>query len=145
LLMAVKLKLHLFLWFSYVSMTATASFFLGWLNLPIDWFYFGMIVFNSALIGFYIFADQQKKTYFFLKDFAKYIPVNLVLTSAFLLMFFETQAFNGFNVLLTAVLYLFIVQITQVKHFHYAFTLLFIYGAYQTIEHSILVQLDALL
>src|SRR5690606_26467604 len=43
-----------------------------------------------------------------------------------------------FNILLTAALYISMVYVNKTKHYHYIFTLLFVYGMYQLIENTYL-------
>ena len=140
--MSGKLQSKLFIWFAYVALTCTAGFLIGWLYLPIDGFYLGMILFNTALILFYQYALNKGKTSLFIQDFMKYVQANLVLTSAFLIFFYDNAMMNGFNVIITSVLYLMMIFVTNYRQYHYLFTLLFVYGAYQVIESSNLQEAD---
>ena len=144
LMIAKRLSSKLFVWFSYVSITLVAGFFIGWLHLPIDGFYLGMVLFNSVLIFFYQYVKKQKKWIFFIEDFAKYIQANLILTSVFVIFFYDQALMNGFNLIITAVLYLMMIFVANYREYHYVFTLLFVYGAYQLIEFSGLQSADVI-
>ena len=143
--MAEKLQSRLFIWFAYVCLTFLAGFFIGWLDLPIDGFYLGMVLFNTMLIMIYRYGSKQGKWSFFLQDFMKYLQANLILTSALLILFYENAMMNGFNLVITAGLYLAMVYVTNYRNYHYIFTLLLVYGAYQMIEFSVLQEVDAIL
>lgn len=143
--MAKKLQSRLFVWFAYVCLTFLAGFFIGWLDLPIDGFYLGMVLFNTALIILYRYSSKLTKWSFYLQDFMKYLQANLILTSALLILFYENAMMNGFNLVITAGLYLAMVYVTNYRNYHYVFTLLFVYGAYQMIEFSMLQEVDAIL
>lgn len=143
-LMARKLQSSLFIWFAYISLTCTASFLFGWLNFPIDGFYLGMVLFNTGLIFFYRYTRTKYKESLFIKNFVKYVQANLVLTSGFVILFYDNAIMNGFNVIITAALYLMMISVTNYRQYHYVFTLLFVYGAYQVIEFSSLREADAI-
>lgn len=145
LAMARKLHARLFVWLSYVFLTFSVGFFLGWLNLPIDGFYLGMVLFNTGLIFFYRYANKQEKWSFYVGDFVKYMQANLILTSVLVIVFYDSALMNGFNLMITATLYLMMIYVTNYRQYHYVFTLLFVYGAYQMIEFQALQELDAIL
>src|SRR5690625_313645 len=138
ILLANHLSSRLFIWFSYVMLSVLGGFFLAALYLPIDGFYLGMMLFNSALIiGYQYFkADQRFKR--FMNEFTIYIQGNLILSTLFMLVFYNHELIHGFNLLITALIYFSMIYITNHKEYHFVFSVMLIYGAYQVIEFSAL-------
>jgi hypothetical protein len=82
---AKYLHSRLFVWFSYIAVTAGTAFFLASLNLKIDFFYLGLMVFNTFLIFVYHQMKSNEKLKLFTKEFVPFVQVNLVLCTLFML------------------------------------------------------------
>ncbi|WP_284035937.1 hypothetical protein [Neobacillus sp. 114] len=135
---AKNLESRLFVWFSYVSVSAGAAFLLAGLKLNVDFFYFGMMLFNVVLIFIY-HQLKGKETYkLFTIEFVPYIQVNLVLCTLFMLFLYDNEVLYSFNLLLTAVVYLSMMYVSGRKEYHFIFSVMIVYGAYQLIENSFL-------
>lgn len=138
LLFAKKLGSRLFVWFSYISLSSGAAFLLAGTKLKVDYFYLGMMAFNAILIMVYHKIKSRDKFKLFSKEFVPYVQVNLVLTTFFMLFFFENEVIYSFNLLLTAIIYLSMMYVSGKKEYHFIFSVMVVYGAYQLIEHSFL-------
>src|SRR5690625_1454790 len=144
ILLANHLSSRLFIWFSYVMLSVLGGFLLAALCLPIGGFYLGMMLFNSALIiGYQYFrADQRFKR--FMTEFTIYIQGNLILSTLFMLVFYNHELIHGFNLLITALIYFSMIYITNHKEYHFVFSVMLIYGAYQVIEFSALYHISGI-
>ncbi|MEH7352103.1 hypothetical protein V7150_00800 [Neobacillus drentensis] len=138
LLFAKKLSSRLFVWFSYISLSSGAAFLLAGTKLKVDYFYLGMMAFNAFLILVYHKIKSRDTFKLFSKEFVPYVQVNLVLTTFFMLFFFENEVIYSFNLLLTAIIYLSMMYVSGKKEYHFIFSLMVVYGVYQLIEHSFL-------
>ena len=139
---ASKYKHRLFVWFSFLTATIGIGFLLAMTHLPRDFFYLGMMVYNALLLVGYYRLKNGPKWALFIKELPVYSQLNLIVSTLLMLFFFENETFYSFNVLLTAVLYMAMVFVHNVKQYHYLFTFLFVYGMYQLIEHSFLHSID---
>lgn len=139
---ASKYKHRLFVWFSFLTATIGVSFLLAMTYLPRDFFYLGMMFYNAFLLYGYYKLKENPRFALFTKELPIYAQLNLILSTLLMLFFFENAVIYSFNILLTSVLYISMVFVNKVKHYHYVFTLLFIYGMYQLIENSFLESLD---
>ncbi len=138
LFFAAKLRSRLFVWFTYVSISAGAAFLLAGINLKIDLFYLGMMVFNALLIFVYHQLKNRESLTLFMKEFVPYIQANLIISTLFMLFFYDSEVIYSFNLLLTAVIYLSMMYVSGRKEYHFIFSMMVVYGAYQLIEHSYL-------
>ncbi|GAB4074647.1 hypothetical protein GCM10028778_21500 [Barrientosiimonas marina] len=134
---AFKLNTRLFVWFANSMLTLFAGFFIGWLDLSVDGFYLGVILFNSLLVGAYQYLKRQAKWQLFVNEFTLYIQANLILSTLLMLLFYSNDVFHGFNLLLTAAVYMSMLYVTKRTEYFFVFTLMLVYGAYQTIEFSV--------
>lgn len=140
--LASKYKHRLFVWFTYLTSTIGVSFLLAMTYLPRDAFYLGIIVYNALLLFAYYKLKEHPRFELFTKELPVYAQLNLIVSTLLMLFFFENATFYSFNILLTAVLYISMVFVQKHKHYHYIFTLLFVYGMYQLIENSFLQYID---
>ncbi|WP_235192303.1 hypothetical protein [Cytobacillus firmus] len=135
---AQKLGSRLFVWFAFIALSACAGYALAAFSLENDSFYFGLMLFNALLSA----AFHRMKKYAFLKLFTKemvyFAQINLVISTLMMLVFFNSHVFYSVNILLTAAVYLSMVYVTGRKEFHFVFSLLVVYGAYQLIENTVL-------
>ncbi|MGJ7909631.1 hypothetical protein [Neobacillus sp. LXY-1] len=135
---AYKLNSRLFVWFSYVFASAGFAFLLAGLPINIDFFYLGLTLFNATLIFLYHKWKNWSRLQLFVNEFVVFIQVNLVLSTIFLLFFFDHPAVYGMNILLTAIIYLSMMYVSGTRHYHFVFSIMIVYGAYQLVEHSFL-------
>ncbi|WP_160721034.1 hypothetical protein [Bacillus sp. USDA818B3_A] len=138
ILFAKNLSSRLFVWFSFVSFSIGFAFILAALHLQVDFFYLGMVLFNAVLIVSYRRIKHIDVHQIFIKEFVPYIQVNLVLTTLFMLFLFDYEVINSINILLTSVVYLSMMYVTGRKEYHFVFTIMLVYGAYQLVENSFL-------
>ncbi|RSD24434.1 hypothetical protein [Mesobacillus subterraneus] len=135
ILLARKLSSRLFVWFTYIASTVSAAYLLRTFGLESDGFYLGLILFNTLLITLYHYLKKIGQHPLFAKELAIYSQANLVLSTLLLLFFYENAIFNGFNLILTAVVYLAMVFIDGRKEYHFVFSGMFVYGSYQILEN----------
>ncbi|WP_190284660.1 hypothetical protein [Bacillus sp. S3] len=138
LLFAKNLHSRLFVWFSYISLTSGVAFLLAACKLQVDFFYLGMMAFNAILIFIYHKAKLRDSMKLFTKEFVLYAQVSLVLSTLFMLFLFENEVIYSVNLLLTAIIYLSMMYVSGKKEYHFIFTVMVVYGAYQLTEHSFL-------
>lgn len=137
-LFAKQLKSRLFVWFSYIALTAFVGFLLAALHLEQDGFYLGMMIYNALLIVSFHWLKTREKMKLFTKELVYFAQISLILSTLFMLVFFNSPILYSVNILLTAAVYLSMVYVTGRKEFHFVFSVMVVYGAYQLIEHSIL-------
>ncbi len=137
-LFAKSLGSRLFVWFTYVSLSIGVAFLFASLQFKIDFFYLGMIVFNAILIYGYHKMKKLDSFILFTREFVHYVQVNLVLSTLFMLFLYDNEVLYSFNLVLTAVIYLSMMYVSGRKEYHFIFTVMIVYGAYQLIEHSFL-------
>ncbi len=135
---ASKNNHRLFVWLTFLTLTAFTGFLLAATYVPIDLFYFGMIVYNGLLLVGYHYLKNEQKYNCFVSELPLFSQLNLVISSLLMLIIFENSVLYSVNILVTAVIYMAIVFVYNKKKFHYVFTLLFVYGMYQFLEHSFL-------
>ncbi|WLR57051.1 hypothetical protein LC048_09365 [Mesobacillus subterraneus] len=133
--LAKNLSSRLFVWITYITTTIAAAYLLRALGLQTDGFYLGLIIFNTLLIAAYHQLKQKAMMPLFTKELALYSQANLVLSTLLMLFLYENHVFNGFNLIVTAVVYLSMVFVNGQKEYHFVFSAMFIYGAYQILEN----------
>ena len=137
-LFAKNLGSRLFVWFTYVSISLGTAFLLANFHLKIDLFYLGMMVFNAIFIIVYHQFKHKESFKLFTIEFIPYVQVNLVLCTLMMLFLYDNQVLYSFNLLLTAIIYLSMMYVSGRKEYHFIFSIMIVYGAYQLIEHSFL-------
>jgi hypothetical protein len=137
-LFAKNLGSRLFVWFTYVSISLGTAFLLASFHLKIDFFYLGMMVFTAILIFAYHKVKNRESFKLFTAEFIPYVQVNLVLCTLLMLFLFDNMVLYSFNLLLTAVIYLSMMYVSGRKEYHFIFSVMIVYGAYQLIENSFL-------
>ncbi|KAA9023807.1 SCO7613 C-terminal domain-containing membrane protein [Niallia endozanthoxylica] len=136
--LAAQYKHRLFIWFSYLTATISVGFLLSMTYLPRDFFYLGIMLYNALLLFGYYKWKTNKRLELFTKELPLYAQLNLIVSTLLMLFFYENAILYSFNILLTAALYISMVYVNKTKHYHYIFTLLFVYGMYQLIENTYL-------
>ena len=96
------------------------------------------MIYNGLLLFAYHKLKNIEKFALFTIELPVYAQLNLIISTLLMLFFFENALFYSFNILITAALYISMVFVNKTKHYHYIFTLLFVYGMYQLIENSFL-------
>ncbi|MEH7502042.1 hypothetical protein V7152_08345 [Neobacillus drentensis] len=137
-LFAKNLASRLFVWFTFVSISLGTAFLLASFHLKIDLFYLGMMVFNAILVFVYHQLKHKETLKLFTTEFIPYVQVNLVLCTLFMLFLYDNEVLYSFNLLLTAIIYLSMMYVSGRKEYHFIFSIMIVYGAYQLIEHSFL-------
>jgi hypothetical protein len=132
---AQSLASRLFVWFSLITMTTGAGFFLRAIGFETDGFYLGIMLYNSLLVFGFRWLKKQGTLPLFSKELAAFAQVNLVLSTLLLLLFFEKQLFYGFNLMLTAAIYLAMIYVSRKKEYHFVFSLMLVYGGFQILEN----------
>ncbi|WP_404332991.1 DUF2157 domain-containing protein [Mesobacillus maritimus] len=132
---ARRLSSRLFVWFALVTLTAGAGFLLKSVGFEIDAFYLGIMVYNAGLAIGFRYLKKRDIHPLFTKELAPFVQVNLVLSTLLLVFFFENQVFNGFNLLLTACIYLAMIYVSRRKEYHFVFSIMLVYGAFQILEN----------
>ena len=144
-LFAKGLASRLFVWFTFVSVSLGMAFLLASFHLEIDFFYLGMMIFNAITIFVYHQLKNKKSIQLFTKEFILFVQVNLVLSTLFMLFLFDNKVVYSFNLLLTAIIYLSMMYVSGRKEYHFIFSIMIVYGAYQLIEHSFLDSFGAII
>ena len=142
---AKRQQSRLFVWFSFVTLSIGAAFFIQVFQPTVDLFYLGIVIFNALLLLIYTRAKKVWYLALFTKELPIYAQGNLILSTLLLLFFYESEVFYSFNVIVTAFLYLAMIYIGKQKEYHFVFTFLLVYGIYQLIEHSVLESADVML
>jgi hypothetical protein len=145
LYIAKKLYSRLFVWFAYISITIGIAFLLAAIHLTIDYFYLGMVVYNALLVYGYFILKKNDRYALFTKELVLFSQINLVISTLTMIFFYDHQVTNGFNLLLTAMIYLSMIFVSGKKEYHFIFTSMLVYGEYQLIEHSFLEQVGPIL
>jgi len=131
---AARHSSRLFIWLSYLFSTLAVGFGLAALELPIDVFYLGIMVYNAALLfGYHRFRHRESLS-LFTKELPAYAQLNLIISTLLMLLFFENEYLYSFNIILTAVIYMSMVFVYNTKHYQFVFNALLAYGAYQLIK-----------
>lgn len=142
-LTAIKRDSRLFVWLTYISVTLLAGFILAFAKMPVDRFYFGLMLYNVLLVAFYQWQKSNSRLRLFMYEFTAYIQANLILSTLLLVVFYQNDLAHGFNLLLTALIYFSMIFVTNHKNYHFVFSTMLVYGAYQIINFSALHQIDA--
>lgn len=142
---ARRLSSRLFVWFSYLTVTVGTGFLIAFFRLEEDGFFLGMMLFQAVFIFLYHRAKSIEKFKLFTKEFLYFAQLNLILTTMLMLVFYHSHVYFGFNLVLTAIVYLSMVYVTGRKEFHFVFSGMLVYGVYQLVEFSILDELSPLM
>ncbi|WP_117161210.1 SCO7613 C-terminal domain-containing membrane protein [Paraliobacillus sp. X-1268] len=139
---AWKHRSRLFVWISYLFLTFSVGFLIGFTPVSVDVFYLLIMVFNALLLYLYHHYRRAPKVTLFVKELPKYAQLNLIVSTLLMLVIFEQSLFYSFNILLTATIYIAMVFVYNTKEYQFVFSALFAYGAYQLTESSWLGSID---
>jgi hypothetical protein len=143
---ANKYKYRFFIWLVFVAFSLDICFIIAATHVKIDIFYFGLVVYNSMLLLAHRRLSKLEKYQMFTNELDRFIQVNLTVTTLFMLIFYSNKALNGFNLILTALMYISLVFARNGKSkYSYVFTALLVYGLYQLVENTGLVYFNALI
>lgn len=145
ILSIIKYKHRLFLWFAFVNLSAMVAFLLGALKLKLDVFYLGIVIYNSILILGYSRFKEKTLVKKYLKDFNILIQTNIIVSTLFTIVFFQSNIFNGINILLLAMVYMGILFTEGRKEYSFIFSILLMYGFFQIVENSSMQNFDVAL
>ncbi|KAB8139382.1 hypothetical protein F9U64_00890 [Gracilibacillus oryzae] len=140
---AVKNQSKLFVWIFYLFLTFFIGFSIAATKVPVDVYYFLIMLYNGLLLLGYHRLQNYQKIRIFIKELPGYAQLNLVISTILMLFVFDQKLFYSFNILLTAFLYISMIFIYNTKKgYHFMFTVLFAYGIYQLTENSWLHSID---
>lgn len=134
-ILAQKLSSRLFVWFTFISFSVSAAYLLRAMGLESDGFYLGLVIFNTVLIAVYHLLKKKGQHPLFTKELAVYTQANLVLSTLLMIFFYDNHVFNGFNLILTAIVYLSMIFVNGRNQYHFVFSTMIVYGAYQVLEN----------
>lgn len=140
---AKDLQSKLFIWISYLNISLFFAFLSAAITNNKDMFYSIVLLFNIGLLYYYHKSTKEKKESIFRKDLPYYAQGNLALSTLLLITIFNNQSTHfGFNLIVTAIAYLFVMYTSRQKHNHYVFVAVLIYGFYMLIENTNLQVVD---
>ncbi|WP_339282859.1 hypothetical protein [Oceanobacillus sp. FSL K6-3682] len=144
---AYKTEAKLFVWISYLFLSFFIGFLLAAIQIPVDMFFFLMMLYNAVLLFAYHRFRKEKKQILrvFLGELPAYAQLNLIVSTLLMLFVYNQAVFYSFNVLLTAFIYMAMVFVYQTKGYQFVFAALFAYGIYQLTENSILNTADSII
>lgn len=144
-LFANRMKSRLFVWFTYITFTIGIGYFFAALRLSEDRFFLGMMLFQALSIYLYHRVRKKDVAKLFIREFVNFAQANLILTTVLMLVLYHSNMFLGFNLMLTAAVYLSMVYVTGRKEFHFVFSVMLIYGVFQFVQASVFVQISPVL
>ncbi|CDQ20306.1 hypothetical protein [Halobacillus karajensis] len=135
---------RLYVWISLLFLSLSVGFALGALPLSVDIFYFGLMLYNAALLWAYTRYRTHGTFKLFTTEVPLFTQLNLVLSTLLMLFFFESELFYSFNVLLTATVYMAMVFVYKTREYQFVFSVMIVYAVYQLVENTPLVVMDEL-
>ncbi|KGP70918.1 hypothetical protein [Pontibacillus yanchengensis] len=145
LVIAQRHQSRLFTWLSFLGSTFLVGFLLAGLEVSVDVFYLGLMVYNAALLALYHFYKTNSTVQLFMKELPPFAQLNLVISTLLLLNFYESEVFYSFNLLLTATIYMSMVFVYHSKYYQFVSHALVAYGLYELIHFTPLQQVDLVL
>lgn len=140
-----KYKHRAFSWISLITLSLDVLFLLKAVELPLDVFFFGIILYNAFLLACFVKIKNNKLLDIFVKELDLFAQVNLILSTIFIVGFHKNQSFYGFNIILTSLIYVVMLYYKKAKEFSFPFSILLVYGIYQIIESTSLISFDFIL
>lgn len=133
---------RLFAWLTLISCSLDAVFIIAAFKPALDFFYLGIVLYNALLVLFYAQKKHPAKLQIFLNQMHAFIPVNLVISTLFMLLFFKDLRFYGLNLVLTSLIYIFMVFSRWEKEYSIVFSGMLVYGLYQIVESTPLILVE---
>ncbi|WP_150914054.1 hypothetical protein [Robertmurraya sp. DFI.2.37] len=144
-LFAKRMKSRLFVWFTYITLTVGTGYFFAALHFSEDIFFLGMMLFQALTIYLYHQVKKKDVAKLFIREFVNFAQANLILTTVLMLVLYHSNMFLGFNLMLTAAVYLSMIYVTGRKEFHFVFSVMLVYGVFQFVQASVFVQISPVL
>ncbi len=142
---AYKYKSRLFIWLSLLTLSTGAAFVIASLSPPVDIFYLCIVVYNSLLITAFMRLKNNTHFMLFAQEALPFIQVNLIISTLFILGFFDNHWIYGINIILTACLYGYLVFSQSSRGYSPVLSVLLIYGIYQIVTHTPAASMDFVL
>lgn len=137
-----RYKNRLFAWLTLISCSLDAAFVIAAFKPPLDVFYLGIVLYNALLVLFYAQKRHPAYVQLFLRELHAFIPVNLVISTLFMLVFFRDPQFYGINLILTSLIYVLMVFSQWEKEYSIVFSGTLVYGLYQIVESTPLILVE---
>jgi hypothetical protein len=134
----------LFSWFTFIAGSIGYAYVLLAVGLTKHAFYFAYAFGNVGYIALY-HVNRSKQQNVFLKTLPVFIQTNLILSTVLILVLFDNQFYQSFNIILTAILYLAMRMVNQRKEYELLFIGFITYGLFQLVQHSVLTDYSLLL
>lgn len=140
-----KYSNRLFAWLTLIAGSVNAAFIIASFKTDLDKFYLGIVIYNCLLVLFYSLKKLSEKLKIFVREMQTFIPVNLVISTFFMLVFFEDPRMYGFNLILISLIYIFMAFSKWEKEYSFGFSFILVYGIYQIVENTPLVAVEFML
>ncbi|MFE1244245.1 hypothetical protein ACFW35_08960 [Fictibacillus sp. NPDC058756] len=128
----------LFSWFTFIAGSIGYSYELLAFGLTKHAFYFAYAFGNVGFIALYL-MNRSTQQNVFLKILPVFIQANLILSTVLILVLFDNQLYQSFNIILTAILYLAMRMVNQRKEYEFLFIGFITYGLFQLVQNSLLL------
>lgn len=133
---------RLFAWLTLISCSLVAAFVIAAFRPSLDVFYLGIILYNALLVFLFAQRKHPASLQLFLREMHAFIPVNLVISTVCMLVFFKDPRLYGLNLILTSLIYVFMVFSKWEKEYSIVFSGTLIYGLYQIVENTPLLLVE---
>ncbi|MGG0718517.1 DUF2157 domain-containing protein [Robertmurraya massiliosenegalensis] len=144
-LLANRIASRLFVWFTYLTFTVGVGYLFAALQFSQDSFFLGMMAFQALSIYLYHQLKKKDSLKLFTVEFVNFAQANLILTTVLMLVLYHSSMYLGFNLIVTAAVYLSMVYVTGRKEFHFVFSAMLVYGVFQFVEYSMLAEMGSFL
>lgn len=131
-----KYKSRLFAWLALSACSINAAFIIASFKPDLDVFYLGIVLYNWLILFLYAAGTSGGKLKIFRGEMQVFIPVNLVISTLFMLAFYEDARMHGFNLILISLIYALMVFSKWRKEYSYPFIVLLVYGIYMVVENT---------
>lgn len=136
--LASYLKSRLYKVLTIGTVSGTVAFFLAFLPLSQDGFFFFMVVYQFITIYVLLKHHHLKWIQYFQKELTSIVQVQLILTALFMTFLFENNVVNGFYYLVISALFMMTVALTKRKYDHFYITIAIAFGLYRIFTYPIL-------
>lgn len=144
-LLGRRLSSRLFVWFAYLAMLIGMGFLIASFRVEEDSFFLGMTLFQALLLLIYHRTKANENLKLFTREFVYFAQLNLILTTLLMLVLYHSNAYLGFNLILTAIIFLSMVYVTGKKEYHFVFSAMLVFGVYQFVQFSFLSELSTII
>jgi hypothetical protein len=140
-----KYRHRVFSWISLITLSAVVIFILKAAGLSVDFFFLGIVLYNAALLMCQIRFKDNERLSLFIREMDIFSQVNLIISTLFLLGFRKNHTLYGFNIILTSIIYVFIMYSRKKREYSFVFSILLVYGIYEVVQSTALASMDVLL